>query len=242
MDRTQVWAHRGFSKVAPENTMAAFNLAARAGADGVELDVQMTRDGVLVVIHDERLERTTDGGGWVKDYTWVEVKSLDAGSWFSPAYRGERVPSLREVLEWIRDTDMVVNIELKNSVVRYRGMEEKGVEEVERLGLERRVVFSSFNHESLRQLHLYRPQLELAALYDKPLFEPWNYALHLGVTGLHPHHSLVTEKMVTSCRAYGIRVRTYTVDHSNLMRRFLAVGVDAVITNLPDRLRRLRDG
>ena len=111
-----VLAHRGYSAKAPENTMAAFELALAVGADGIELDVHMTRDGEIVVIHDDTLDRTTNGKGPVSDQTMAELRELDAGSWFSPEFAGERIPTLKLVLELIKDKDVLLNIEIKTGL------------------------------------------------------------------------------------------------------------------------------
>lgn len=234
---TKILAHRGFSAAAPENTLAAFKAAIEAGADGFELDVHMTKDGELVVIHDEMVDRTTNGKGWVKDLTLSDIKVLDAGSWFSPQFAQEKVPTLGEVLELVGDTDHIVNVELKNYPIAYPGLEEKVIKEVEKMGMENRVILSSFNHLSVYRLHQLHPSLKLGILYDKPISEPWAYAKGLGASAIHPHHSLVTEEIVTGAHDYGIQVRPYTVDHEDEARNLVAVGVDAIVTNVPDRLR-----
>lgn len=124
MKQVKVFAHRGASHYAPENTLPAFALAAEQGADGIELDVHLTKDGELVVIHDEKLDRTTNGTGWVKDYTLAELKTFCADNHLS-GYPDARIPTLREVLELIRPTGLLVNIELKTSILWYDGIEEK---------------------------------------------------------------------------------------------------------------------
>jgi glycerophosphoryl diester phosphodiesterase len=233
--RTQVFAHRGYSAKAPENSMAAFQLAWDVKADGIELDVHLSKDGQVVVIHDETLERTTSGRGFVVEHTVQELKRYSNGSWFSLKYAEETIPTLREVLEWLESTGMVINIELKNNRIAYRGLEEKVIAEIERVGLEKRVILSSFNHESLKHLHAFRPHYSLAALYDFLLFKPWKYAKALGVSAVHPDYRSVTEKMVAKCRQAGIAVRPYTVDRGKDLKRMFALGVDAVFTNEPRR-------
>jgi glycerophosphoryl diester phosphodiesterase len=189
---TRILAHRGFSAAAPENTLAAFRSAIEAGADGFELDVHMTKDGELVVIHDETVDRTTNGTGWIKDLTLVEIKRLDAGSWYSSQFTDERIPTLREVLDLIKDSNHTVNIELKNNLIAYPKLEEKVLREVDRADMEKRVVLSSFNHTSIYNLHLLRPTVKLGVLYDEPISIPWAYAKSLGATAIHPHFNLHT--------------------------------------------------
>lgn len=235
---TKILAHRGFSAAAPENTIAAFKAAIEAGADGFELDVHMTRDGELVVIHDETVDRTTNGTGWVKDLTLRELKELDAGLWFSPQFVNERIPTLGEVLELVRDSKHIVNIELKNNLLAYPGMEEKVIKEVEKLGMET-VSFSSFNHVSVYNLSQLHPSFKTGTLYDEPISDSWSYAKSLGASAIHPHHLLVTEEVVMRAHEYGIRVHPYTVDQEDEAKRLIGLGVDAIITNVPDRLKKL---
>lgn len=215
--------------------MAAFQLAWEANADGIELDVHLSKDGQVVVIHDERLERTTSGRGFVVQHTLQELKQYSNGRWFSLEYAQQTIPTLREVLEWLESTEMVANIELKNNSIKYPGLEEKVVTEIERVGLENRVILSSFNHESLKHLHLFRPHYSLAALYDQIFHMPWKYARALGVSAVHPDFRSVTEKMVVKCRQARVAVRPYTVDREKDLKRMFALGVDAVITNEPRR-------
>jgi glycerophosphoryl diester phosphodiesterase len=221
--------------------MAAFERAIRDGAEGIELDVHMTADGEIVVIHDETLDRTAGVSVPVADLTLREIRRLDAGSWFSPEHTGEKIPLLSEVLELLRDTDLELNIELKNGIVRYPGLEEKVVREAERIGMDKRVILSSFNHFSLRHLRVFRPDFRLAALYECGLVDPWVYARYLGVDGIHPHYLACTEEVVSGCRKAGIHVRPYTVDDPDVMRRLLRAGVDAIITNVPARLKEVRE-
>lgn len=242
MTKCKVFAHRGYSAIAPENSMIAFLWAMRVKADGIELDVQMTKDKELVVIHDETVDRTTNGIGWVKDYTLEEITQLDIGSWFSEEYRDQRVPTLRQVLELVKGSNLELNIELKNSVVSYLGMEEKVVNLVEEYEMEDQVILSSFHLQSIHRLHQLRPHFQLAALYDMYVDAPWKYAELLGIKGIHPHYSFVTEEIVSECHKRGIAVRPYTVDDPIEMKRLMDAKVDAIITNVPPTCISLRDG
>jgi len=234
--RTKIFAHRGAAGEAPENTMAAFRLAVVQGADGIELDIQMSRDGELVVIHDETLERTTNGTGLVVQHTAAELRELDA-SRSMPDYPREKLPFLREVLEFLQPTGLELNIELKNGIVLYEGMEEKAIALVREFGMEGRVIFSSFNHYSLVKLADLAPGIERGVLYTDGLYEPWSYARLVGADALHPHFYCVYPEIVQGAHAAGVKVRPYTVDAIADMRRMLACGVDAIITNYPARLK-----
>ena len=145
--KTKVWAHRGASACAPENTLEAFELAVSQGADGVELDIQMTKDGSLAVIHDETVDRVCDGSGCVADLTMKELKRFRC-SRLHPEFGEARIPELGEVLSLLKPTKLTVNIELKTGIIRYKGIEEAAIKLVKEMGMEERVIYSSFHHPS----------------------------------------------------------------------------------------------
>ena len=150
MSNTKVFAHRGASGYAPENTLEAFALAIRQGADGIELDVQLSSDGIPVVIHDETIDRVTDKTGYVKDYTLQELKELTVLKDRFPAYNQSKIPTLKEVLEAVKPSGIQVNIELKTGIYWYPDIEKKVAEIVEETGMKDRIVYSSFNHYSVQ--------------------------------------------------------------------------------------------
>lgn len=170
------FAHRGAAGYYPENTMLAFAKALELGATGIETDVQMTRDGELVLIHDETLQRTAGTPEWVKDLTLAEIKQREAGSWFREEFAGERIPTLEELLDLVRNTDTIVNLELKTGVVLYPGIEQKVLDTVRRFGLSERIIISSFNHYSLVECKKLAPDIRTGILYMEGLYEPWDYA------------------------------------------------------------------
>jgi len=233
---TKVYAHRGASGYAPENTLAAFGLARDMGADGVELDVQVTRDGELVVIHDETVNRTTDGTGWVKDFTLGQLTALDA-SMGSAVYPGQRIPTLTEVFDVLADSAMSINIELKNSLVAYPGIEEKVLAMIDDRNWEHRVTISSFNHVSLAHIRQIGSLVYTGVLFQDVLYEPWNYAHQLWATGLHPYYAYVDEvpDLLKEARNSLLEINVWTVNAAADIDRMLAYGVDGIITNYPDR-------
>jgi glycerophosphoryl diester phosphodiesterase len=238
---TQVWAHRGASRDAPENTLAAFELAIEQGADGVELDVQLSADGALVVIHDETLDRTTDATGKVSDHSLAELRRVDASAG-REGFRGVGLPTLSEALELLAPAGLVVNIELKNSVEPYPGLEQKVLAALDAFDLQR-VVLSSFNHYSVRRLSALGARAELAAIYSDPLFRPWRYARDLGVSAIHPPMPYVFGKrFVTRAREEGISVRPWVVNSPGALLRMFRYGVDALFTDAPDVALALRTG
>ncbi|MFC2641009.1 MAG: glycerophosphodiester phosphodiesterase family protein [Propionibacterium acidifaciens] len=237
---TRIWAHRGASRAAPENTVPAFTAAAALGADGVELDVQRTRDGQLVVCHDEQIDRTSTGHGWIRDMSLTELHRHDF-SCGRADFAGTRIPTLVEVLTALDGTGLDANIELKNSVVPYPGMEAEVVETVERLGWGDRVIYSSFNHASMRLMA--RMGERVGLLYDEVLWKPTKYALDLGAAALHPSGKVmaIAPRTVRKAHRKGLEVNVWTLDRPEQVRAALALDVDAIITNTPDVALGVRD-
>jgi glycerophosphoryl diester phosphodiesterase len=230
---TLIFAHRGASRRCPENTMIAFKTAHQLGAHGIELDVQLSKDGIPVVIHDYYLKRTTNGSGYIKDKTLSELKKLDAGSWFSKKYKNERIPSLEEVFEWITFNSLLVNVELKNQDITYEGLEEKVIALIHHYQLQKRVILSSFNHNSLLTVNNIDSKIETAPIYKAKLHEPWNYAKSLNAKGVHPHYKTLTKESIHNFHKHNLSVRPYTINNEKVMRTFIHWNIDAIITDLP---------
>ncbi|TCL69394.1 glycerophosphoryl diester phosphodiesterase [Hydrogenispora ethanolica] len=230
----KIIAHRGFSSRAPENTLAAFGMAVEFGVDGLEFDVHLSKDGEVVICHDEAVDRTTDGEGLIKDFTWEELRRLDAGSWFEPRFVGERIPRLSDLLELVAGTRLLLNIELKTNIFPYPGIEEKVIQMVKNFGIVNRCIISSFNHHSLLRAITILPELKTGALYEADLFKPWEYAETFGAAALHPEHHSVTPELVREARHRGIMVNPWTVNEPVHMERMIAAAVDGIITNYPD--------
>lgn len=231
-------AHRGFSGRFPENTLLAFMQAEKAGCDGIELDVHLTRDGVPVIIHDEDIRRTTDGEGLVCSFTAAELRAFNA----SAAWKGERVqsiPTLEEYFEWVKDTRLFTNIELKNGVIDYPGLEEKVIALIRRYALEERILFSSFNHYSILRCKRLAPEIRCGLLYSCWLANPGAYAKSIGAECLHPHFSSLNAETLAEIRSQKVQVNTWTVNEESDMRRLIGEGIEGLITNFPDRLHTL---
>lgn len=238
----QIFAHRGDSGSVPENTLAAFESAISAGADGVEFDVQRTLDGEIVVIHDESLQRTAGNPAQVGEMALQDLQGLDAGSWFGPQFSGQRVPTLAQVLELLGPTGLIINIELKTNRVPYAGLAGQVLNLVEQFGLMERIILSSFNHHSLAEAKQLAPRVACAAVVETQLLEPWAYVAYHGFQALHPTHHAITEQVVAQCHAAGLAVRPWTVDEREVAEAMLILGVDGIITNYPARLLQWRDG
>lgn len=232
MKNVKVYAHRGASAYAPENTLPAFRLAEEQGADGIELDVHLSKDGELVVIHDEKLDRTTNGTGLVKDYTLAELKTFCADNGMT-GYEEVRIPTLREVLEQVKPGNMLVNIELKTGILWYEGIEKKTLDLVAELGMQDRVIYSSFNHYSIAEVRRLAPDAQTAYLFGDIPCDMEQYAARRGVGGLHP--GLYCVKMGNLLKTYldsGLAVRVWTVNGKEDLRWLMEAGAD-VITNDP---------
>lgn len=239
---TQIWAHRGWSANYPENTLIAFRKAAEAGADGFEFDVHRTRDRQLVVIHDESLERTTNGKGLVADSTLSELRSLDAGGYFGREFAGEKIPTLDEVLNFAATFShgLTLNLELKTDQIEYPGIERQAWESVQKFGLESATIFSSFNHYSLRRLVQISSEAKVAPLYMERLVDPWRYAFHLQAAAIHPSFETVTPEIVRTCHEVGQHVHVFTVNDEATAQVLMKMGVDAIMTDKPDLLLKVR--
>jgi glycerophosphoryl diester phosphodiesterase len=237
--KTLNFGHRGASAHAPENTLAAFILAAEQGAAGIEFDVQLSSDGVPVICHDFSVDKTTDHQGKVSDFTLSELKQMDAGSWFGPAFAGERIPTLDELVDAVGDR-LLLNLELKTAALRANGLEEAVAAVIRRRSLYDRIIVSSFNPAALVRLRQLDEQIDLGLLYspDMPLYLRRAWARHLiPCQVMHPYYEMVDERYVRWAKTRGYRVNVWTVDDPAEMRRLIALGVDVVITNTPAVLR-----
>jgi glycerophosphoryl diester phosphodiesterase len=233
-----VTAHRGFSGQAPENTPAAFQAAIAAGADMIELDVHLTRDNEVVVIHDDTLERTTNGKGHVAEKTLAKLKGLDAGSWFNSRFAAERIPTLAEVLEIARNR-ILVNIELKKGKNFPYTMEEladRTLAVVEKAGMTDQVLFSSFDPAAVNRIKEKAPRLPIALIVDKPWEKPEDPGGGVRYTTLNCRTTVLDQENIRRAHTAGIRVHVWTVNTKEAMEKFIALGVDGIITNHPDSL------
>lgn len=285
----KVYAHRGYSGRYPENTMLAFREAAKTGCDGIELDVQLTRDGQVVVIHDESLERLAGVKGYVRDFTLDELKRMNiAWHWRNVWHRkntgyckdagnrenaghvknaehqegaGQRddtgrresegedacdnqeIPTFEEYCAWVQGLDLITNVEIKTGVYYYEELEEKTLELVRRYGLERHVMFSSFNPSSLALLRRLAPDIPCGVLVGhEGLGNAGYYCEKHGFACYHPGHEGLTEEEVKGCRERGIAVNVYTVNDMGTLERLYDWNCDGVISDYPGVCRAWLDG
>jgi glycerophosphoryl diester phosphodiesterase len=238
VNRPLIFAHRGASKVAPENTLPAFEQAIGLGADGVELDVQYTSDGKLICIHNMTLEKTTNGSGRVVSHTLDQIRKLDAGAWFSPQFAGTRVPVLEEVLDLLKGK-LLINIELKVLDTRQNGLGADVVKAVRARDMVDQIVLSSFNPFALRAALLAGREFQGGLLLapDLPGWTRWPFTRRYSLAqGVHPELKMVDAAYVEGAKRAGLPLRVWTVNEEEGMRRMIGFSVDSIITDYPDRL------
>ncbi|MGI9148055.1 MAG: glycerophosphodiester phosphodiesterase [Chloroflexota bacterium] len=239
-ERGRVWVvgHRGAMGHRPENTIASFEHALELGADWIELDVHLTRDGALVVLHDETLDRTTDAHGLVKDHTLAELKQLDAGAWYGPDYAGQRIPRLEDVLEWARERGTIVDIEIKNAPIYYAGIEETVVKALDSQNMAEQVIVISFDHAAVKRVKALDPRVATGVLYAaRPVDAGVDLARQADADALLPHWAYVTPEDVRAAHTAGLAVAPWATSDPQILARLIEAGVDAIGTNHPDILR-----
>jgi len=240
-ERTYVYAHRGASGYAPENTLDAFALAAKMEADGVELDVHFTKDKKVVVIHDEKIDRTSNGQGAVLDYTYDELLAFDFGYKYYGERRGVKLPLLSDVYELLAPYGMTVNVEIKAGDP---DICEACHEIAKEYGMEDKVIYSSFNHFQLAQMKKVAPDAFVAPLYGFNMLKPWDYCQNIDASASHPSQNQIRliPEYVEECHKRGIRVHPWTVNKEEDMSFLTNAGCDAIITNYPDVAKKIIDG
>lgn len=233
----KVIAHRGFSGRYPENTMLAFRKAIEIGAEGAEFDVQLTRDNIPVIFHDEDLSRVAGYKVFVKDLTYRELSRYDVSYKWRDQIAPQHVPTLAEYFELVRDLDFLSNIELKTAIFEYPGIEQIVIDLIRDYDLSDRVILSSFNHYSLLRCKEIAPEIPCGILYECRLAEPQEYAARLGMEYLHPWHIFLSDAELDKYDAAGIKVNAWTVDHAEDMRYLLQKNcVTGIMSNFPDLL------
>lgn len=231
-DSPLVIAHRGGRKWAPENTMAAFKRTLESGADGIELDIHRCKSGELVVIHDETVDRTTNGHGFIKDKSWSELKSLDAGSWFDPKFKSESLPLLIDVLRLINGK-VLLNVEIKNDAVRYPGIESDLAVVLSKYKYPQKIIVSSFDHDIVRLFHKKAPQYKTAMLDETIPDNVVDYATKDGAYAWNPDFQLLRDKQQVAAHNAGLKVFVWTPNKKDEWERMAACDVDGIITDDP---------
>lgn len=233
-----IYAHRGASYDYPENTMLAFQKAVEQGADGIELDVQFTKDKKIIVCHDDNIDRTSNGTGFVEDMTYEELLEYDFGVFKGEAFAGEKIPLLSQVLDLIKESGLLLNIEIKNRGEKVDGLEDAVCNMVHEYELCDKVLYSSFDHEMLRRLKAYDPTAKIGALYSHSPYNALEYMKGLQVQAVHPGKKVVfAQDMCRKALEQGWEVNVWTVDTLEDAEPLVKAGVTSLITNRPAFLR-----
>lgn len=235
----KIIAHRGACKLAPQNTIAAFEKALEFNVDGFENDVHLTKDGEIVICHNYEIDRTSNGNGKISDMTLDEIRSYDFGSYFSPEFAGEKIPTLDEFLEVSRNLE-IVNIEVKTPEVP-NDLVKKTLDRVKAFNMESQVVMSGFSKELMMQSKEICPEVRTAFLYDMSSAdleavseEPVEFCKKYNFDILHPMLFFITPELITKCHSAGIKVNAWTVNVKEGMEQLEALGVDGIITDVPE--------
>ncbi len=227
-----VIAHRGGKKWAPENTMSGFRQSIEAKADGIELDIHRCKSGELVVIHDETLDRTTNGTGLVKEKTWDELSKLSAGLWFDKKFESEKLPLLSDVLSLV-DGKLMLNIEIKNSPVAYEGIEDDLLKMLEGYKYPEKILISSFDHEILQRLSTKSKKYKIAFLGDALVYDVGGYAHRMGASAWHPYHGELRPDNVEQAHKNNLMVNVWTANEIKDWNRMKSLKVDGIVTDDP---------
>lgn len=240
MAHTKIIAHRGSRGTRPENTLLAFQEAIAVHSDGIELDVHLSKDGEVVVIHDETVTRTTNGKGYVKDLTLIQLKELDAGSWFDKAYHDCKIPTLQEVLDLLKKTGFkgVLNIELKTDVFQYPKIEEKVLALTEPYLSDFPIIYSSFHYDTLKKIKVLHKEADIALLFSKKGKNIFNLGEDILVGGWHPKFSIL--RSLPPFETTHIPLRVWTVNRKVEMQLCLRKNIDSIITDFPERALQMR--
>ncbi len=219
-------AHRGASAYYKENTMQAFWKAIQMGCDAIETDVHLSKDGRLVLIHDDTVNRTTTHKGYVKDYTFFELNKMG-------------IPSLEELIVLVKRWNIILVLDIKTGPSWYEGIEERVVETVKRYHIVNKTIVSSFNHEAMVKVKTLCSELDVGFICKEVLYRPEKYCVDTGINALHPFYMTLTKDSVNGLHKAGIKVRPYTVNAEKALRRMIDMDVDMVITDYPERLKRI---
>ena len=233
------FAHRGFSGEYPENTLLSFTKALEAGCEGMEFDVHLSRDGEIVIIHDETINRTGDKRGKVKDMTYEELCKVDFSYKFKGKYGFMKIPTLREYFELVKDKDIISNIELKTGVYEYPGIEAKVLELIKEFHMEEKVIVSSFNHYSVMRMKALAPYIKCGFLSDTWILDTGDYIEKRNIEAYHPDFHMITDELNKDLKSKGIEINTWTVNEEKDILRMIDLEVDGIIGNYPDRVKKI---
>ena len=229
-----IFAHRGASAFAPENTMAAFLLAIEKGSKAIEFDVQLTKDEQVVIFHDFTLKRIVGEKGYIKDYTLEELKKFDIGVWYGEDFANERIITLEDILITI-PKGIILNVEIKNLIEHQELVSKKVVELINKYERKDDVIISAFDHEVLRHVYKLDKDIKVGLLIYANILEPWNYAAlnNIGIYSIHPTEEYVDKKFIEKAHGKGLKVLSYTVNSSERAKELMEMGIDGIFSDNP---------
>ena len=227
-------AHRGLAGLYPENTMLSFEKCLEYKPDAIELDVQMTKDGELVIFHDEDLKRTTGCDGWLKDFTLAELKSLDPSNGFD--IHNQKIPTLDEYFELVAERNIITFVEMKNSFVLYPGLEEKTLQCIDRHNMRSKVIIYSANHYSVMTFKTIAPDVKTCFPFDNWIFDYGEYCEKRKIKYAIPYYKAMTAELIDDFLKHGVQVYPWTIDDTSEMHHILNMGADGMLTNRIDIL------
>lgn len=234
MKKTKIIAHRGYSRKYPENTMVAFRKAMNYHAAGVEIDVHFSKDQQLVVCHDESIDRTSNGTGLIKDLTFEELRQLRFDKGFEQLKLSDdevRLPTLEEVIIWLKNTNLILNIEIKNNIYQYKGIEEAVIELVRKYEVEEQVIISSFNHYAVQKVKTIAPEIKCGFLTFMNILDIADYCKRYGVENYHPYYKTLLPNEITALQKSNIGINPYTINEETDMQQAIDEGITYIITN-----------
>ncbi|MBU1078354.1 MAG: glycerophosphodiester phosphodiesterase [Spirochaetes bacterium] len=231
-----VLGHRGAMGTAPENTFAGFKEALKYNTGMIEVDVHLSKDKKLIVIHKEEVSNTTDGEGMVGELDSKYIKSLDAGIKFSKGFKNERVPFLEEVFDFVKDKDVKLNVEIKNGPIVYEGIEEKVSYLIDEYGYYDKVIVSSFDHYVLKRMKEANERIHTGLLYGCSIIDIQEYALKLGVAAVNPHYFWASVGLIEKMHEADIAVITWVINEHSEFEEYSKRGADFIGTDYPDRM------
>lgn len=237
LKQPQIIAHRGGREWAPENTLAAFKKSIDLKVDGIELDIHRCKSGELVVIHDDDLNRTTNGGGYVKDATLDELRRLSAGAWYNQEFASERIPTMKEVLDFVNG-DLIINIEIKNTPMNYVGIDDELIELLKPYKHRDKIIVSSFDHKIIQSFHKKEPEIPVAVLAAARFVDLGDYCKKVGATYFHPAFDCSTEDAIREAHDAKLHVNSWTINAPRDWKTSLKWQIDGIVTDDPAGLKK----
>lgn len=231
---TEIIAHRGASAYAPENTMYAFEKAVTMHADGIETDIHLTKDDVPVLMHDERINRTSNGKGFIRGYTYEELLQFDIGSWFSTEFATATIVTLDQFLTWIKETSLHAHIEMKNNKIDYPNIESIVYEHICKHQMEHRTTVSSFNFTSIQRFKELSRKIEVAYLTSKLTRKTRISIKKKPVDALHIKHTVLKRRVIRCSKQSQVPLRIFTINNVGQMKRCYDIRVKGIFTDVPD--------